>query len=132
MRERGTVTIWVLGLCVALMFLGGLGTDLWHAIAVRRQLSSAADGAAIAGANGIDEPALRAGQLQLDPERARALAADAIRASDLPRADATVDVEGNQVRVALEARVDFTLLGIFMRGDAFTVRVRAAARPEER
>jgi hypothetical protein len=131
-RERGTVTIWVLGLCVALLFLGGLGADLWHAIAVRRQLSAVADSAALAGANGVDESALRTGQLQLDPQRAHALADDAITRSDVPEADATVDVQNNEVTVALRTRVNFTLLGIFMRGDAFAIRVRASAHPEER
>jgi Flp pilus assembly protein TadG len=131
-NQRGTVTIWVLGLCVALLFLGGLGADFWHAIAVRRQLSAAADAAATAGANGLDEQQLRAGRIQLDPERARALADDVV-AQEAPRDTSTeVDVAGNQVTVALRARVNFTLLGIFMRGDGFAVRVRASAHPEER
>src|SRR5437879_5810969 len=72
--ERGTVTLWVLGLCIALMFLGGLSLDLWRAVAVRREMSAMADAAATAGANGVDESALRAGVVQVDPERARGLA----------------------------------------------------------
>jgi hypothetical protein len=32
----------------------------------------------------------------------------------------------------MSARVNFTLLGIFMRGQGFPIRVRASARPEER
>ena len=75
--ERGTITLWVLGLCIALMFLGGLSLDLWRAVAVRRELSSMADTAATAGANGVDEGALRAGTLQLDPDRAPRDRADA-------------------------------------------------------
>jgi len=39
--EHGTVTLWVLGLCIALMFLGGLSLDLWRAVAVRREMSAA-------------------------------------------------------------------------------------------
>ena len=49
--ERGTVTLWVLGLCVSIMFRGGLGVDLWRGVAVRRELSAVADAAASAGAN---------------------------------------------------------------------------------
>ena len=132
MSERGTITIWVLGLCVALLFLGGLGADFWHAIAVRRQLSATADAAATAGANGLDEHQLRAGTIKIDPARARALA-DEVIAQEAPRdASVSVDVAGNQVTVTLRARVPFTLLGIFMHGQDFAVRVRASAHPEER
>ena len=66
------ITLWVLGLTVAVMFLGGLGLDLWRAIAVRREVSVMADAAATAGANGLDDPRLRGGGLQLDDARVRA------------------------------------------------------------
>jgi Flp pilus assembly protein TadG len=132
--DRGTVTLWVLGLCVALMFLGGLSLDLWRAVAVRRELSSMADAAAIAGASGLDEPALRAGRLQIDHERARALAADAL--AGFARTDALdetrVDVDGNRVTVTLRDHVIFSLLGIFLGGQHFDVAAHATAAPEER
>ena len=132
MKDRGTVTIWVLGLSVALLFLGGLGTDLWHAIAVRRQLSAAADAAATAGANGLDEQQLRLGNIHVDAVRARSLAEHLLAQEAPTDASRSVDVDGNQVTVTLRARVNFTLLGIFMRGDGFAIRVRASARPVER
>ena len=69
------ITLWVLGLTIAVMFLGGLGLDLWRAIAVRREVSVMADAAATAGANGLDESALRGGELELDDARVRALVA---------------------------------------------------------
>jgi Flp pilus assembly protein TadG len=131
-RERGTVTLWVLGLCIALLFLSGLSLDLWRAVATRRQLSAMADAAATAGANGVDEPALRAGTVRLDPSRARALAGDALReggaAADAVRFDTTDD----SVTVTLRTRVHFTLLGIFMGGGDFDVEVHASAAPVER
>jgi Flp pilus assembly protein TadG len=132
MAQRGTITIWVLGLCVALLFLGGLGADFWHAIAVRRQLSATADAAATAGANGLDEQQLRAGKIQIDPARARALADEVIAQEAPPDASASIEIDANQVTVTMSARVNFTLLGIFMRGQGFAIRVRASARPEER
>ena len=73
--QRGMITIWVLGLTVAVLFLSGLGVDLWHAIAARREMSLMADTAATAGANGLDESALRGGRLHLDDHRVRALVA---------------------------------------------------------
>jgi Flp pilus assembly protein TadG len=133
-HDRGTVTLWVLGLCVALMFVGGFALDLWRAVAVRRELSAMADAAAIAGASGLDEPALRAGRVQIDPDRARALAADTL--DGFARADALdetrVDVDGTRVTVTLRDRVDFTLLGIFLGGQHFDVAAHATAAPEER
>ena len=69
------ITLWILGLTISVMFLGGLGLDLWRAIAVRREVSVMADAAATAGANGLDESALRGGRLRLDDGRVRQLVA---------------------------------------------------------
>ena len=132
--ERGTVTLWVLGLCISVMFLGGLSLDLWRAVADRRELSAMADAAATAGANGVDPAALRAGRVQLDPDRVRALAlatlAEYPHASALDRAD--VQVVGNSVTVTLHDHVRFSLLGVFMGGQRFDVETHASASPEER
>jgi Flp pilus assembly protein TadG len=132
--ERGTITLWVLGLCIALLFLGGLSLDLWRAVAERRQLSAMADSAATAGANGVDVQALRAGTLHLDPLRARAIALASLdedaHAGALDGIDVTV--VGNRVTVTLRDHVRFSLLGIFMGGRQFDIRVHASAEPEER
>ena len=131
-RERGTVTLWVLGLCIALMFLGGLSLDLWRAVSARRELSAMADAAATAGANGIDEPSLRAGTVRVDPDRARALASQTL--GEYPHAAAIdagrVDVDGNRVTVTLRDHVRFSLLGLFMGGQQFEVEVHATGRAE--
>ena len=131
--ERGTITLWVLGLCIALMFLGGLSLDLWRAVADRRELSGMADAAATAGENGVDEPSLRNGQLRLDPARARALALGTLdkfpHATKLDRVE--IDVTDNRLTVALRDHVDFSLLGIFMAFDQFAVEVHAASQPRE-
>jgi hypothetical protein len=133
-EERGTVTLFVLGLCVALLFLGGLSLDLWRAIAVRRDLSALADSSATAGANGLDERALRTGSLRLDPERARAFAYEALVSTGrVPSLDgARIDINGNTVAVTLRDHVDFSLLGLFLGGRHFDIEVHARAEPEER
>ena len=133
-EERGTITLWVLGLCMALMFLGGLSLDLWRAVADRRQLSSMADTAATAAANGIDEAALRAGTVRLDPERARAIAVASLEEDPHSGALDEIDVQivGNRVTVSLRDHVRFSLLGIFMAGQSFEIQVHASAEPEER
>ncbi|MGQ0824467.1 MAG: pilus assembly protein TadG-related protein [Actinomycetota bacterium] len=134
MTERGTVTLWMLGLGICVLFLGGLSLDLWRGVAARRELSAQADTAATAGANGLDEPALRAGVVELDPDRARALAVDALqRDEQFSTLDfAAVTVVEDEVVVTLQDRVPMSLLGIFDRGNSFVVRVTARARPEIR
>jgi len=131
--QRGTITIWVLGLTVAVLFLGGLGVDLWHAIAVRREVSLMADTAATAGANGLDESALRGGRLQLDADRVRTLVAAQLAEypSAAHLAGEVVSIDGDRVTVVLQERVRFSLLGIFMPGRHFTVQATATAEPEE-
>ena len=132
--ERGTITLWVLGLSISLMFLGGLSLDLWRAVAERRQLSSMADTAATAGANGVDLESLRAGTLVLDPVRARSIALDSLGADRHSTALDAVDVAvvGNRLTVSLRDHVRFSLLGIFLGGEHFDIQVHASAQPEER
>jgi Flp pilus assembly protein TadG len=132
--EHGTITLWVLGLSIALLFLGGLSLDLWRAVAERRQLSSMADSAAAAAANGVDLEALRSGALHLDPVRARAIALESLdedpHSADLDAVD--IEVTGDRITVTLRDHVRFSLLGIFMGGQHFDIAVHASAQPEER
>ena len=58
--ESGTVTLWLLGLCLMLFALGGISLDLWRAFSERRALAATADAAALAGASAIDEARYRA------------------------------------------------------------------------
>jgi hypothetical protein len=131
--EHGMITLWVLGLCVAVLFLGGIGLDFWRAIAVRREISVMADASATAGANGLDEAALRGGRLELDESRVRGLVASEL--AEFPRSrklrDANVAVADRRVVVTLSQDVDFSLLGIFMGRGRFTVEARATAEPTE-
>jgi hypothetical protein len=125
------MTLWVLGLCIAVLFLGGLSLDLWRVIATRRSLVAMADAGATAGANGLDTGALRRGVLLLDPVLVRAEAGEALRQqSGWPAVDAAdVEVGAARVTVTLQARVDFTLLGIFVHGDPVEVQASASAEP---
>jgi len=130
--ERGTTTLWVLGLCMIVLFLGGLSLDLWRVITVRRSLVAMADAGATAGADGLDPKALRRNEIALDPVIARADAESALRAqSGWPTVEAAdVAVTPGQVTVTLQAHVSFTLLGIFVHGDPVTVRAAASAQPQ--
>jgi Flp pilus assembly protein TadG len=131
--ERGTVTIFVLGICIGCLFLAGCSLDLWRAVAVRRELSAMADAAATAAANGLDTAALRSGTVRLAPVPARMLATQVLLEHDRARSldDAEITITGTAARVVLEDHVDFSLLRIFLGDDRFAVRVGAVAVARE-
>jgi len=131
--ERGSITLWVLGLCMMMVFVGGISLDLWRAFSERRALAGVVDAAAVAGSNGIDVGYFReTSEVRLDPPRAEQLAADNLAAQSDTRALVAADAVATRddVTVTATGRVDFTLLRIFMAGEEpFTVTVRATADP---
>ena len=132
-REEGSMTIWMLGLCVMLLFLGGISLDLWRAFAERRALAERVDSAAVAGGSGIDESAFRANSVvQLDPARADALAWANL--SDQPTDPALlsqdVSASTGTVTVTATGQVRFTLLGVLLVGKPFIISVSATVQPE--
>ncbi len=113
------------------MFLGGLSVDLWRAVADRRELSSMADSAATAAANGVDIDALRAGTRapRSRASRARSRWRCSMRIRTTRALDAVdIEVVGNRVTVTLRDHVRFSLLGIFMAGGQFDIRVHGGRR----
>ena len=133
--EDGYFTIWVLGLCIVLFFVAGLGIDLWRGFSDRRALAAMADSAAVAGASGIDVETFRdSGVVVLNQEEAIARA-DANLASqeDFDEIVGSPEyvVTDDAIGVTLNGTVDFTLLKIFMGGQGFTVRVSGRAEPRE-
>jgi uncharacterized membrane protein len=131
-RQGGFITIWLLGLCVALLFLGGISLDLWRSFSARRALASVADAAAIAGASGIDRARFdSANELVLDPGLARSLALDSFRSQNQGRVtdEPAIDVTPDRITVTVTGQVDYTLLRIFLDNRAFTITVDATAAP---
>lgn len=133
--ERGTVTLWLLGLALLLLPLGGLALDLSRSFSERRALASAADAAALAGAGALDEARYRAeGVVVLDAARAESLARRSLD-SQLDRAtvgDVSVRADPSSVTVTLEGTVGLTLLRLVRGGEPFVVRVSSTARPHLR
>lgn len=129
--DRGSVTIWVLGLSILLLTFGGLALDYWRALALQRELASVADSAAIAGASGIDEEFYRAtGEVVLEPDRSRRLAEAAVAWQDVEVVALVVDVMPDSVAVTIAAEVELGLLGVFVdQSEPLTVRARAVASP---
>lgn len=131
--ERGTATLFGIGLATLLLFVGGFSLDLWRAHSERRALAELADAAAAAGANGIDTGVYRiTGELVLDPGLAEQIAWESIESqtdqgslSSRPLITATPDA----VVVEVEGLVEMTLLRVLSGGDPFTIRVRSEAAP---
>ncbi len=112
--DRGSFTVWALGLALTLLFIGGIGIDAARLLAYRRDLSNATDAAARAGATGIDEDALRErGVLVLDPviaeQRARAaFAASAPQGVEIVR----LVIRDRVVFVSVSGNTDLPLVGL--------------------
>ena len=130
--ERGTITLWLLGLCVMLFVLGGLGLDLGRGFSERRALHAAADAAALSGAGAIDEGEYRSsGRLVLVPALAEARArADLARQFDTRSLrDFRVVADREHVVVVVDGEVDLSLLRLLAQ-PAIRVQVRATAVPQ--
>lgn len=129
--DRGSMTIWMLGLSLLILMFGGLALDYWRALGLQRELSAAADSAAIAAASGIDEVVYREnGEVLLDPVRARLLAQAAVEWQGLVVIANEVDVVAGSVTVTLTAALDLGLLGVFVdESEPLTVRASATAAP---
>ncbi|HVV77839.1 MAG TPA: pilus assembly protein TadG-related protein [Mycobacteriales bacterium] len=146
-RERGSITVLIIGFTAIAMALIMAGIDLSKVFLAERTLSSAADAAAVAAAQGVDTdriydgPDLRCGEsLPLDPARAAAMAEESIeeRSPDLARSfkhldppDTTVGTSTASVALQAEVRVPFgrllDWLGIANDGGAVRVRETAHA-----
>lgn len=130
-QDRGSVTIWVLGLSMLLLLFGGLALDYWRALATQRELAAVADSAALAAASGVDESVYReSGEIVLDPVRARGLAAASVSWQNMEFVSVEYDIEPGLASVTLTTAVELGLLGLFVDQDApLTVRASAAATP---
>lgn len=133
MSDRGSITLWTLGLATMVLFLGGISLDLWRAFEVRQDLAAMADSAATAGAARIDDAIYRdTGAVLIDEDAAReAVNANLDSQQDrdrIVRRD-TPHIEGAVLRVTLHGEVEFTLLRVFLRGDG-PIRVSATGSAE--
>jgi hypothetical protein len=131
-KERGTITLWMLGLCLMMLLVGGISLDLWRAFSERRALAAAVDAAALAGSSALDEDAFRLdGTVRLVPReaerRARASLAEQFDVGSLRRI--RIRVTEVSVRVDVEGSVEFTLLQLARPGEPLEIEIAATARP---
>jgi len=127
-QERGSVLITGLLLSIALIMIIGAAVDIGHAFIVRRELASIADDAALTGSQAIDQNALHAGNLQLNPGQARAsaLAAIAPASGESSQASATTG------SVSVHVQRDFPTILLRIVGlNTLTVSAQATAAPRK-
>lgn len=130
--EAGWVTLWILGLAVMLLALGGLSLDLWRVFSERADLAGAVDAAAAAGTSGVDTDRFRAtGELALDPVAVEALVTENLAAQTDLRSLTHVAVEATPQAVTVTAvgAVDLTLTRTLIPLGPLTIRVDATAEP---
>jgi Flp pilus assembly protein TadG len=124
--ERGSVLISGMLLTLALLIVLGAAVDIGHAFIIRRDLSSLADNAALAGAQQLDQQAIHQGQLALDPQQAQAAALAAL--SGEPGIEAQANASLEQVHVQVTRRFPTILLRLVGLAD-LTVSAQANATP---
>lgn len=129
--DRGSVTLWALGLSILLLGFGGLVIDFWRALALQRELAAVADSMAVAAASGVDEEHYRAsGEVLIDPGRATAFGATYAREQDvvLTGLSITTAPDGSEVTVLVEGELELGLIGILVPNpEPLTVRATAVA-----
>lgn len=130
MNERGSITLWMVGLVMVVFAIGGVAIDLWRGLAAHRQVAAVVDSAAIAAGSGIDEEWWRvSGELRLDPVRvAEQVAAAGAAAGPGVGLMVTVVPDGSAASVEGVTAIDLTLLGLFTDGE-LEISARASAVP---
>ena len=131
--ERGSVTLWTLGLSLLLLLFGGLAVDFWRALALQRELAAIADSASVAAASGIDEERYRAtGEVVIDAARAAGIGLSYVASQDVALDDliVTTEFDGSSVSVLVVDRLELGLMGVFVDQTApLTVTAKATAIP---
>jgi Flp pilus assembly protein TadG len=131
--DRGSVTLWMLGLSLLLLLFGGLAVDFWRALALQRELAAIADSASVAAASGIDEERYRAtGEVVIDAARAASIGSSYVASQDVALDDfvVTTESDGLAVSVLVVDRLDLGLIGVFVDQNApLTVTAEATAIP---
>lgn len=132
--EQGQVTVWMLGVMVILLFVGGLGIDLWRAVSERQRLVGLADSAAVAGASAVDAGAYRIPGAAPDvaPDLVRERVLDHLAGQDDAAmvVQAAASVDDGEVVVDIRGRIELTLLRVLSDAEAIEVDVQARAWPQ--
>ena len=132
MSERGSVTLWMVGMMLVVLVVGGISIDLWRALSAHRAVAAVVDSAAVAAGSGIDELIWRnEGQLVLDSARVEDRVFGSIGSQEgtafVAVAVATAP-DGSEATVTGSTAVKLTLLGLVV-GESIDISATATAQP---
>ncbi|MEO8105959.1 MAG: pilus assembly protein TadG-related protein [Actinomycetes bacterium] len=134
-RDDGTVLLLIVGLVVVAALLIAVVTDVSALYLERRDLISAADGAALAGAQAVDEEAIytrglpAVGPVPLDEEAAERAVRDYLVDAGIagPALEVQVSTTPTTVSVSLARRVQLPIASTITAGASGTAPVSATA-----
>lgn len=130
LRERGSASIFVLGMSLVLMVCAGLVVDGGLAINARMRIADDAEQAARAGADAINIEALRDEQgITINPAEASQRASDYLRGRGYADNEFTVLPELDRVVVTINDKTETSLLKL-INIDDFPINARAVSTPE--
>ena len=122
--ERGASALIVVLFAVALLAVAGLVIDGGYALGAKREAMNSAEQAARAGADALNQGALRDGETKVDPGKAVAAAQSYLHSVG---AQGTVSVTGGEVSVTVTAHQDTRILTAVGLG-SIPVKATATAR----
>jgi Flp pilus assembly protein TadG len=127
--DRGTATVFVVGLALILLALAGLVVDGGLAINARERVADDVEQASRAGAERVDVLTLRqSGVVRLDPAAARLAAEQFLASRGYAVGDVTVTTDAAVVHTRARRQVSTALLSLVFI-NSFTVTAQARARP---
>ncbi len=128
--ERGSASIFTIGMAIVLLVCAGLVVDGGLAINARMRVADDAEQAARVGADSIDIAQLRdSGTLVVDEGLARDRAASYLRGRGYSNGQYRIDVNGNAVEVAVQDIADTSLLKL-VNINSYEVNAAATSVPE--
>lgn len=128
--ERGSASIFVLGMSIVLMVCAGLVVDGGLAINARMRVADDAEQASRVGADSINLDILRAGGgIVIDPDLAAQRSADYLNGRGYTPGQYSLDIEGETVSVTVRDTTDTMILGL-VGIETYDVGAAASATPE--
>lgn len=129
--DRGSVTVWAIGISLLFFGVGFLALDLWSGFAARQEAAAIADSAAVAGATALDEAAWRSGVLALEPgtAEARALSAAVSHPAWAGSMNVSAAATTSGVSVSVSRSIPFRFVAALLPGRGANVTVTGYAEP---
>lgn len=129
-NEEGAILVWVALLMVVLLGMGAIAIDAGYAFAVKRETSTSADAAALAGAHAAAQKYIDNGCTGVEAE-AESVARDMVDANNLPgevTRDPDANCDNTHITVSVDAKAKIpTFLGSILGVDSMTPGSSATA-----